>query len=166
MSKENQMLPESSNRTRVSPYPLRSSRTKKCKAHESFIQSEWEDVRCVICMEPRHNVVFFRCSSSLNGCRPYMCDTSARHSNCFKQFRKKNKKKRSSTKTSNCPLCRGEIFETTKVTSTASRFMNAKPRSCSIDDCNFSGTYSQLDKHLKKEHRGLIPPKGRSTKAM
>ncbi|EFH45037.1 hypothetical protein ARALYDRAFT_916501 [Arabidopsis lyrata subsp. lyrata] len=28
-----------------------------------------------------------------------------------------------------------------------------------IDDCNFSGTYSQLDKHLKNEHRGLIPPK-------
>ncbi|CAH8277390.1 unnamed protein product [Arabidopsis lyrata] len=98
MSKENQMIPESSNRTRVSPYPLRSSRTKKYKAHESFIQSEWEDVR-------------------------------------------------------------GEVFETTKGTSTASRFMNAKPRSCPIDDCNFSGTYSQLDKHLKKSIAVSSPPK-------
>ncbi|AEC07789.1 hypothetical protein (DUF1644) [Arabidopsis thaliana] len=129
---------ESSNKVRVSPYPLRSSRTDKHKASESPIETGWEDVR---------------------GCHPYMCDTSVRHSNCFKQFRRKTIKKRLYPKTLHCPLCRGEVSETTKVTSTARRFMNAKPRSCSVEDCKFSGTFSQLTKHLKTEHRGIVPPK-------
>ncbi|KAG7572307.1 hypothetical protein ISN44_As09g006750 [Arabidopsis suecica] len=159
MPKENRIMCESSNKVRVSPYPLRSSRTDKQKSSESPIETSWEDVRCVICMEPPHNAVLLTCSSSSSGCHPYMCDTSVRHSNCFKQFRKKNRTKRLSTKTLQCPLCRGEIFETTKVTSTARRFMNAKPRSCSVEDCKFSGTYAQLNTHLKTEHRGIVPPK-------
>ncbi|KAL1223974.1 hypothetical protein V5N11_004511 [Cardamine amara subsp. amara] len=58
--------------------------------------------------------------------------------------------------TLNCPLCRGEVIEMTTVTSTGRRFMNAKPRSFPVNDCEFSGTYSKLDKHLKTEHPDLF----------
>ncbi|XP_002889304.2 uncharacterized protein LOC9323904 [Arabidopsis lyrata subsp. lyrata] len=159
MCKERRIMCESSNKIRVSPYPLRSTRTNKLKAIESPIETEWEDVRCVICMEPPHDAVLLTCSSSLNGCRPYMCGTSVRHSNCFKQFSRNNRKKHSNTKTLHCPLCRGEVFETKKAAKTTRRFMNAKPRSCPVDDCEFSATYSHLNKHLKTEHRGIVPTK-------
>ncbi|KAK9715262.1 hypothetical protein RND81_06G153800 [Saponaria officinalis] len=49
---------------------------------------EWEDARCPVCMEHPHNAVLLICSSYHKGCRPYMCDTSYRHSNCLDQFRK------------------------------------------------------------------------------
>ncbi|XP_048227877.1 uncharacterized protein LOC8288964 isoform X2 [Ricinus communis] len=39
-------------------------------------------------MEHPHNAVLLVCSSHEKGCRPYMCDTSYRHSNCLDQFRK------------------------------------------------------------------------------
>ncbi|CAA0344041.1 unnamed protein product [Arabidopsis thaliana] len=160
MCKERRIVCESSNKIRVSPYPLRSTRTNKLKAIESPIdESNWEDVRCMICMEPPHEAVLLTCSSSLNGCRPYMCGTSFRHSNCFKQFCRNNRKKRSNTKTLHCPLCRGEVLETKKASKTARRFMNAKPRSCPVDGCEFSGTYAHLNKHLKTEHQGLVPAK-------
>ncbi|CAA7025831.1 unnamed protein product [Microthlaspi erraticum] len=162
MAKERRVVSVPSNRVRVSPYPLRSTRTKKEKApEESPIETEgasqWEEVRCVICMEPPHNAVLLHCSSSSKGCRPYMCDTSGRHSNCFKQYRK-NSKNRLTPKSLNCPLCRGEVYETMKVKG-ARRFMNAKPRSCTVEDCDFSGTYTQLDNHLKTGHTGFTPPR-------
>lgn len=160
MHKERRILSLPSNRARVSPYPLRSSRSNKQIAPESPIQTEgageWENVRCVICMEPPHNAVLLHCSSSSNGCRPYMCDTSVRHSNCYKQYRKKNKN-RLNPKALKCPLCRGEVYETMKVAS-ARRFLNAKKRSCSKDNCVFSGTYSELKNHVKAEHRGFVQP--------
>ncbi|EOA28299.1 hypothetical protein CARUB_v10024497mg [Capsella rubella] len=159
MPKENLIMCESSNRVRVSPYPLRSSRSKKQQTSESPIESGWEDVRCVICMEPPHNAIRLTCSSFSSGCRPYMCDTSVRHSNCFKLFQKNNRKNRLTPKTLHCPLCRGEVSHTTKVMKTARRFMNAKPRSCPVDNCDFFGTYTQLNKHLRTEHRGCIPQK-------
>ncbi|KAH7285801.1 hypothetical protein KP509_33G046400 [Ceratopteris richardii] len=43
---------------------------------------------CPICMEIPHNAVLLRCSSYDKGCRPYMCDTSYRHSNCLDQYLK------------------------------------------------------------------------------
>ncbi|KAL5542913.1 hypothetical protein UlMin_010623 [Ulmus minor] len=49
---------------------------------------EWEEARCPVCMEHPHNAVLLICSSQEKGCRPYMCDTSYRHSNCLDQFRK------------------------------------------------------------------------------
>ncbi|KAK2966273.1 hypothetical protein RJ640_018084 [Escallonia rubra] len=49
---------------------------------------EWEEARCPVCMEHPHNAILLMCSSHEKGCRPYMCDTSYRHSNCFDQFRK------------------------------------------------------------------------------
>ncbi|CAL9248649.1 unnamed protein product [Arabidopsis halleri] len=54
---------------------------------------EWEEARCPVCMEHPHNGILLICSSYENGCRPYMCDTSHRHSNCFDQFRKASKEK-------------------------------------------------------------------------
>ncbi|CAN6980391.1 unnamed protein product [Brassica rapa subsp. trilocularis] len=164
MLKERRVLPVSSNRDRVSPYPLRSCRSKKQKEAESSSPldsesvSEWEDVRCVICMEPPHNAVLLQCSSFSKGCRAYMCDTSARHSNCFKQFRRNKNTSRCSVKTLTCPYCRGDVHGTVKSTS-ARRFMNARPRCCSMDKCGFSGSYSQLKTHLKAEHPGFTPPK-------
>ncbi|CAH2067991.1 unnamed protein product [Thlaspi arvense] len=163
MPKQRRVLSMPNKRSRVSPYPLRSSRTNKQKEDEpeTPVQTEgpreWEDVRCVICMEPPHNAVLLRCSSSSKGCRAYMCDTSARHSNCFKQYRRSNKNP-FNPKAFKCPLCRGEGYETIKVSS-ARRFMNAKSRSCSIEGCDFSGTYSQLNSHLKTEHPGFIRPR-------
>ncbi|KAJ4884801.1 hypothetical protein Rs2_34894 [Raphanus sativus] len=159
MPKERRVLSVPSNRTRVSPYPLRSSRTKKEKEPELPIQTEgpsqWEDVRCVICQEPPHNAVLLRCSSSSTGCRAYMCDTSARHSNCFKQYRVKNRNRL--TKDFNCPYCRGEVYETMKV-SGAVRYLNAKPRCCAFEGCVFSGSYSQLKSHLRAAHPGFTGP--------
>ncbi|CAN7035382.1 unnamed protein product [Brassica rapa subsp. trilocularis] len=160
MHKERQVSPVSSTRNnRASPYPLRSSRSKKQKEAESpplasESVSEWEDVRCVICMEPPHNAVLLQCSSFSKGCRAYMCDTSSRHSNCFKQYRGN---KKTSSKTLRCPYCRGEVHGTMKSTS-ARRFMNARPRCCSMDECDFSGTYAQLKTHLRAEHPGFITP--------
>ncbi|KAI4380061.1 hypothetical protein MLD38_006290 [Melastoma candidum] len=49
---------------------------------------EWVEARCPVCMEHPHNAVLLICSSHEKGCRPYMCDTSYRHSNCLDQFRK------------------------------------------------------------------------------
>lgn len=49
---------------------------------------EWEDARCPVCMEHPHNAVLLICSSHFKGCRPYMCNTSHRHSNCLDQFSK------------------------------------------------------------------------------
>ncbi|CAH8382420.1 unnamed protein product [Eruca vesicaria subsp. sativa] len=167
MLKERRVLPVTSNRDRVSPYPLRSCRSKKQKEVESSpldaeSVSEWEGVRCVICMESPHNAVLLQCSSFSKGCRAYMCDTSARHSNCFKQYRRNNSNSKNTSRCTNktlyCPYCRGEVFGTLKSTS-ARRFMNARPRCCAMDKCDFSGTYTQLKSHLKAEHPGFTPPK-------
>ncbi|XP_013617791.1 PREDICTED: uncharacterized protein LOC106324356 [Brassica oleracea var. oleracea] len=97
-----------------------------------------------------------RCSSSSTGCRAYMCDTSVRHSNCFKQYRKKNMNR--VTKVMNCPYCRGEVYEAMKVQSGGRRDLNAKPRSCAFENCNFSGTYCQLKNHLKADHPSYTRP--------
>ncbi|WZY78856.1 hypothetical protein YC2023_025240 [Brassica napus] len=149
------MLKVPSNRTRVSPYPLRSTRTQK-EPIEAQGPSQWEDVLCVICQEAPHNAILMRCSSSSTGCRAYMCDTSVRHSNCFKQYRKKNMNR--VTKVFNCPYCRGKVYEAMKVQSDGRRALNAKPRSCAFENCNFSGTYSQLKNHLKADHPGSTRP--------
>ncbi|CAN8293259.1 unnamed protein product [Cochlearia groenlandica] len=164
MVKERRILPVSSNRNRVSPYPLRSCRSKKLQeAEPPLVQetaSQWEDVRCVICMEPPHNAVLLQCTSFSKGCRAYMCDTTSRHTNCYKQYRR-NKSRSTSRcikKTLSCPFCRGEVHGTVKSTC-ARRFMNARPRPCSVDKCGFSGTYSQLKTHLKAEHPDFTPLK-------
>lgn len=55
---------------------------------ESSTRKDWEESTCPICMEHPHNAVLLMCSSHDKGCRPYMCDTSYRHSNCLDQYMK------------------------------------------------------------------------------
>ena len=77
---------------RRSPFSCSSSRSHrsspKLPSETEENLKEWEDARCPVCMEHPHNAILLVCSSHENGCRPYMCDTSYRHSNCFDQFRK------------------------------------------------------------------------------
>ncbi|MCL7031688.1 hypothetical protein MKW94_026784 [Papaver nudicaule] len=77
--------------SKASPYcssgrTLRSSSKRPLDRVEDV--KEWEEARCPVCMEHPHNAVLLLCSSHEKGCRPYMCDTSYRHSNCLDQFRK------------------------------------------------------------------------------
>ncbi|GAV72850.1 DUF1644 domain-containing protein [Cephalotus follicularis] len=77
-------------RFNASPYPCSSSRARrsspKISLESEVIIKEWEEARCPVCMEHPHNAVLLICSSHEKGCRPYMCDTSHRHSNCLDQF--------------------------------------------------------------------------------
>lgn len=76
--------------SRASPYPSTSNdgNPSKPKSPLGSVDDvkEWEEARCPICMEHPHNVVLLKCSSHEKGCRPYMCNTSYRHSNCLDQF--------------------------------------------------------------------------------
>ncbi|CAL5444074.1 unnamed protein product [Camellia sinensis] len=182
---------------RASPYAGSPINTEQYRP-KSRLQSvegdekEWEQVRCPICMEHPHNAVLLLCSSHEKGCRPYMCDTSQRHSNCFDQFCKSSPTTPSSTDLTqqvplytaayhegieeqrqniiprrrihgrqfqpklSCPLCRGQINGSI-VIKPARHFMNSKPRSCSLETCDFSGTYSELRKHARLEHPFVRP---------
>lgn len=90
------MPKEKSNRVQVSrksrasaPYPdTRGSQVNSSDSGGPLLKKDWEDAICPICMNPPHNAVLLLCSSYENGCRPYMCDTSYRHSNCLDQFKK------------------------------------------------------------------------------
>ncbi|XP_057545209.1 uncharacterized protein LOC130824290 [Amaranthus tricolor] len=77
---------------RKSPAPCSPSLTCDIKAKSPLASEEdlieWEDARCVVCMEHPHNAVLLVCSAYDKGCRPYMCDTSYQLSNCFDLFRK------------------------------------------------------------------------------
>lgn len=55
---------------------------------DSAGRKDWEDATCPICMDFPHNAVLLLCTSHDKGCRPYMCDTSYRHSNCLDQYQK------------------------------------------------------------------------------
>ncbi|CAM6090795.1 unnamed protein product [Calypogeia fissa] len=76
------------------PYPTsgrgvsQGSSSKEGGGEESSTRKDWEESTCPICMECPHNAVLLQCSSHDKGCRPYMCDTSYRHSNCLDQYRK------------------------------------------------------------------------------
>lgn len=90
MPKERRNRSVSSDRSRASPFPCSSSCSRQSlsinpsDSEESV--KEWEEARCPVCMEHPHNAILLMCSSHEKGCRPYMCDTSYRHSNCFDQF--------------------------------------------------------------------------------
>ncbi|KAF8090645.1 hypothetical protein N665_0470s0011 [Sinapis alba] len=85
MPKERKHRSVSHERFKGSPLYCESSRA--LKPSEKQVK-EWEEARCPVCMEHPHNGILLVCSSYDNGCRPYMCDTSHRHSNCFDQYRK------------------------------------------------------------------------------
>lgn len=205
MPKDRRDRSVSFDRCKGSPYTCSSSRSRrtspKIPAETEVNLKEWEEARCPVCMEHPHNAVLLICSSHEKGCRPYMCDTSYRHSNCLDQFRKSftetpltnlQPEENSFTATNSttvgiseptvtgeqseegplsavaitcekkmqptlvCPLCRGQIKDWT-VMEPARRFMNAKPRSCACETCDFSGTYSDLRKHARLEHPLVRP---------
>ncbi|KAJ4830086.1 hypothetical protein Tsubulata_041328 [Turnera subulata] len=92
MPKDRKDRSTSFDRRKASPYTCSSSRARrsspKVALESEETLKEWEDARCPVCMEHPHNAVLLICSSHEKGCRPYMCDTSYRHSNCLDQFRK------------------------------------------------------------------------------
>ncbi|GFQ02422.1 hypothetical protein PHJA_002386100 [Phtheirospermum japonicum] len=95
-------------------------------------------------MEYPHNAVLLLCSSYEKGCRPYMCATSHRYSNCLEQYKKAHYGLL-------CPLCRGQVKGWT-VVDPARKYLNSKKRSCMQDNCSFLGNYKDLRKHVKSEH--------------
>ncbi|XP_024959363.1 uncharacterized protein LOC112500218 isoform X2 [Cynara cardunculus var. scolymus] len=92
MPKERRDRSVSIDKSRASPYRCSTSHPKRSLIKNPLESDEnlkeWEDARCPVCMEHPHNAILLLCSSHDKGCRPYMCDTSYRHSNCFDQFRK------------------------------------------------------------------------------
>lgn len=140
---------------------------------------DWEDVTCSVCMEYPHNAVLLLCSSHDKGCRPYMCGTSSRYSNCLDQYKNAYTKVTPPQTTPSllgpngspaldhisgwpvekceegaelaCPLCRGQVKGWTVVES-AREYLNAKKRSCMHDNCTFVGGYKELKKHVRLEH--------------
>ncbi|KAF2317969.1 hypothetical protein GH714_041293 [Hevea brasiliensis] len=92
MPKDRRDRSVSFDRCKASPYTCSSSCSRlsspKIPSETEENLKEWEEARCPVCMEHPHNAVLLICSSHEKGCRPYMCDTSYRHSNCLDQFRK------------------------------------------------------------------------------
>ncbi|ESQ32896.1 hypothetical protein EUTSA_v10004489mg [Eutrema salsugineum] len=90
MPKERKQRSVSHEKFRGSPLYCECESSRALKPSDKQVK-EWEEARCPVCMEHPHNGILLICSSYENGCRPYMCDTSHRHSNCFDQFRKASK---------------------------------------------------------------------------
>ncbi|KAJ1400595.1 hypothetical protein SESBI_29463 [Sesbania bispinosa] len=166
---------------RATPYLLSCAKKnpKNANVKKGFSKAsekkDWEDATCSVCMEVPHNAILLLCSSYNKGCRPYMCATSHRYSNCFEQYKKAYTKSTSvpslqqETDDSNfdlstgepndntevpellCPLCRRQVKGWT-VVEAARNSLNAKKRSCMQDDCSFVGNYKELRKHVRSKH--------------
>ncbi|KAL2477515.1 hypothetical protein Fot_46529 [Forsythia ovata] len=176
-----------SRQCRPTPYPLpatnRTEGTEQKKCSKIFDKKDWEDATCSVCMECPHNAVLLLCSSHDKGCRPYMCGTSFRYSNCLDQYKKAYTKVTpsdthplghdsldsdamgplSNRSVENCevtelacPLCRGQVKGWT-VVEPAREYLDAKMRSCMQDNCSFIGTYKELRKHVRVEHASAKP---------
>lgn len=140
---------------------------------------DWEDITCSVCMEYPHNAVLLLCSSHDNGCRPYMCGTSSRYSNCLDQYKAASAKvapphrhpspppatggggpppveKGGEGAELACPLCRGQVKGWTVVES-AREYLNLKKRSCMHDECSYVGVYKELKKHVRAVHPSAKP---------
>lgn len=164
-------------RSRASPYLSSSHGRSGCsrRPEESSVAAalaatkqaaEWEEVRCPVCMDHPHNAVLLVCSSHEKGCRPFMCDTSSRHSNCYDQYRKASKESSKDLGAEcsecqqqvqlSCPLCRGPVSDCIKDYD-ARRYMNSKVRSCTTESCEFRGAYQELRKHARVEHPTVRP---------
>ncbi|KAL5704238.1 hypothetical protein ACHQM5_022691 [Ranunculus cassubicifolius] len=157
-----------SRRCRSTPYSLPSrhlkdSHRKKHSKKALDHKQDWEDATCAVCLEYPHNAVLLLCSSHDKGCRPYMCATSYRYSNCLDQYEKAYKKVSEESWAGQdgssglaCPLCRGQVKGWTVVES-ARTHLNAKRRSCMQENCTFNGTYKELRKHVKQDHPTARP---------
>ncbi|KAI3495897.1 hypothetical protein L1887_38244 [Cichorium endivia] len=174
MPKEKRDRSASTDKSRASPYKCSTSHPKRSLIktpleNDEINLKEWEEARCPVCMEHPHNAILLLCSSHNNNCRPYMCDTSYRHSNCFDQYRKSfspNEEFPITTEPPSnttipesklvCPLCRGTVNGWV-VVDAARVFMNTKSRTCASETCEFSGTYSDLRKHARSVHPRVRP---------
>uniref|UniRef100_A0A0A9D152 Uncharacterized protein n=1 Tax=Arundo donax TaxID=35708 RepID=A0A0A9D152_ARUDO len=166
-----------SRRARGSPYFSSHGRSSGSRRSEESCDAaakqaaEWEEVRCPVCMDHPHNAVLLVCSSHEKGCRPFMCDTSSRHSNCYDQYRKASKETSKEPEGAaaaaecsecqqqvklSCPLCRGPVSDCIKDYD-ARRYMNSKVRSCTTESCEFKGAYHELRKHARVEHPAARP---------
>ncbi|KAL6655475.1 hypothetical protein ACP70R_006301 [Stipagrostis hirtigluma subsp. patula] len=135
---------------RVAKQELALSATEKCA---------WTDATCPVCLECPHNAVLLLCSSHDTGCRPYICATNFRQSNCLDQLIESCGKKSSEDLGSmelTCPLCRGEVKGYTLV-EPARKQLNKRRRSCMQDGCSYMGTYRELCRHAKKKHPSENP---------
>ncbi|CAK9168150.1 unnamed protein product [Ilex paraguariensis] len=175
---------------KVNPYPLPSCRLKvlgdvhqKKKCSKVSEKKDWEDAICSVCMEYPHNAVLLLCSSYNKGCRPYMCATSYRYSNCLEQYKNAYTKVTSTRSAQSrqesrddphsssgigwphekrevsellCPLCRGQVKGWT-VVEPARKYLNTKKRTCMQDNCSFVGTYKELRKHVRAQHPWARP---------
>lgn len=155
----------------------------KNKNSKSLNKKEWDATTCSVCLEYPHNAVLLLCSSHDKGCRPYMCETSRRYSNCLQQYKNAYMKLREVEGTSQgnalgnhehapsnlgdmaekiqvpellCPLCRGQVKAFTIVES-ARRYFNGKKRMCLQEKCMFTGNYKELRKHVQAEHPRAQP---------
>ncbi|CAI9293346.1 unnamed protein product [Lactuca saligna] len=173
----------STDKSRHSPYKCNTNTGHSKRLEKDQNLKEWEEARCPLRDEKccacaasrsskRFGEVFFRktnstlCSSHDNNCRPYMCDTSLRHSNCFNQFRKSFETPATTGEPPSiatvqeskvvCPLCRGQV-KGWVVVEAAREFMNTKSRSCTSETCQFSGVYSELRRHARVVHPLVRP---------
>nr|XP_048331827.1 uncharacterized protein LOC107421000 isoform X1 [Ziziphus jujuba var. spinosa] len=170
-SKAQYLLPSST-------WKVRKDVHQKKRCRKASEKKDWEDATCSVCMEFPHNAVLLLCSSYNKGCRPYMCSTGRRYSNCLEQY-KKAYTKAASIQTSQqwdrlmdnlgsnsgagqanenkeipellCPLCRGQVKGWT-VVEPARKYLNAKKRTCMQDNCSFLGSYKELRRHVKAKH--------------
>ncbi|KAJ4821343.1 hypothetical protein LUZ62_033909 [Rhynchospora pubera] len=162
------MPKETQNRAHAhwSPYTLASSaRRQTTSTIKSKDTDEWDEVLCPVCMDHPHNAVMLLCSSHKNGCRPFLCNTSTRHSNCLNQYRKSFSETGSQVSESSktvasdkllCPLCRG-LVSSWVVDEPARRYMDLKERACSVETCEFNGKYNELRRHAKEVHPTVHP---------
>lgn len=158
----------STRRIRARPYKFASS-SKRVVRRSVFAnpcpkvteKNDWADAVCSVCMECPHNAVLLLCSSHDKGCRPYMCGTSFRYSNCLDQYKKASAKltpshqqvvnSKREVENLKCPLCRGQVKGWT-IVKPARDDLNLKKRSCMQEGCSFSGAFKELRKHMKKDH--------------
>ncbi|CAH8364136.1 unnamed protein product [Eruca vesicaria subsp. sativa] len=135
-----------------------SKENQKKSSKKAVKGKAWKGVTCPVCLEIPHHSVVLLCSSYHKGCRPYMCATGNRFSNCLEQYKKAYAKDAKSGKPAEllCPLCRGQVKGWT-VVKDARKYLNSKKRACMKDECLFSGSYRQLKKHVKEVHPRAKP---------
>lgn len=141
--------------TRFPPAPVKTNIFKDINKGygKALKRKPWKGVTCPVCLEVPHNSVVLLCSSYHKGCRPCMCATGNRFSNCLEQYKKAYAKDEKSDKPPElmCPLCRGQVKGWTVVEKERKQ-LNSKKRSCMKDNCSFYGSYRQLKKHVKAVH--------------
>ncbi|KAF8703264.1 hypothetical protein HU200_032056 [Digitaria exilis] len=154
------------------PYDYKKTKKldKKNELRSTSEEKDWKSATCSICLERPHDAVLLLCSSHSKGCRPYMCGTNYKHSNCLELFKNAYSREKPACKVSTavaptnqnpnmllaCPICRGEVKGWTVVVP-ARRFLNRKRRTCIHEYCSFVGTYKKLKRHVKSKHRSSKP---------